>query len=202
MNQLIFNYLEAIGGVTLIRRIRHHALLCCIEAKGIHQTWKEFYDYESGAFRITTANDGYTMALTEGNRSEAHRKFKSGSKDIDEGELDAIHTSMMLVPEIKFLDENFIRSVYEDTVSVGDDISCFSFRSSKYDYTFIFDNKTGLKKEVKLADLSDERIKLDLQYSQWSRFEGLLYPAVLEMISEHQVSKRMVLELEIGYWDS
>src|SRR6218665_1330727 len=103
MNLLISNYLEKIGGIPLIQNLQSHSLWCSIEAKGILQKWKESYDYENGAFSILVENEGIPIMLTEGDKTSGIRKINQSTQILTSNEVEVIHTTILLVPEILFL---------------------------------------------------------------------------------------------------
>jgi len=197
MKLLISNYLAAIGGLSHIKNLRSHSLWCSITAKGIHQQWKESYNYESGEFQIVTENDGAPFMTTEGNRAEAVRRTNQESQKISVEELATIHSTIMLVPEVLFLEEAYINSIADISLEIIGEEKILKFSRSPYLYTYIFNVADGLKKEIHLSDMSDSNIALTIKYKDWRYVDGLLYPFVQEMVSVHQESVRRVEYLKI-----
>ncbi len=197
MNLLITNYLAAIGGLSRIQNIKSHSLWCSITAKGILQQWKESYNYESGEFSIVVETDGAPIMVTEGNKIEAVRKTNREVQNISADELATIHTTIMLVPEVLFLEEAYINSISDISLEIIGEEQILKFKRTPYLYTYIFNVSDGLKKEIHLSDMSDSNIALTIKYKDWRNVDGLLYPFVQEMVSVHQESVRLVEYLKI-----
>jgi len=198
MKLLISNYFEAIGGIPLIQNLKSHSLWCSVEAKGIQQTWKESYNYESGEFQVVVENEGVPIMVTEGNKIEAVRKVNKQEQKLGSDELAILHTTIILVPEILFLEEEYIRSISDVSLTILDDENILKFKRHPYFYTYIFSISDGLKKEVRLSDVSDSAISLTIRYSDWRDVNGLLYPFVQDMVNERMESRRRVIIVNSG----
>lgn len=199
MNDLISNYLTAIGGIQLIRNIKSHFLLCSIEAKGIHQTWKEFYNYAEGSFKIILEDDGRIITVTEGNAAAAYRKLNGEEIKLDRQEVEMILSTILLVPEINLLDEAYVSTLSHIRLSDTDDEKILHFTKAPFLYKFVFDRNTWLKKEVHLSSGGEELPELTITYYDWRDINGILYPFKQEYVNPHQSSHRVIQALEIEY---
>lgn len=197
MNDLISNYLTAVGGIQLIRNIKSHFLLCSIEAKGIHQTWKEFYNYEDKAFKIILESEGRAITVTEGNDERAVRRLNGEEVNLNSPEIESILSTILLIPEINLLDDEYVSTLSDIQLSETDENNILHFTKAPFRYKFEFDRFTFLKKEIHLSTAGEEIPELTISYDDWREINGILYPFQQNYINPHQTSSRDVQLLEI-----
>lgn len=200
MNLLISNYLAKIGGLSLIKDIKSHFLLCSIEAKGIHQIWKEFYNYADRSFKIIMESDGRVFSITEGNDLKGSRKLHNEVFDLNSEELALIQSTILIIPEILLLDEEYVKTLNDIDIAEMDGMYKLKFTKYPYRYTFIFDSETFLKKEVHLNVLANESPELTIVFDEWTNIDGILYPIKQHYVNPHQTSHRLVETLEFQFY--